>query len=87
MSQAFDGRWVDGEGTEITVTSQDDFLTVQYGNGRGPFQGIAVTVGFSVIYVSYTDTGLAWTGVLTADRAGENTGKILWNNETVWRRI
>lgn len=88
MSQAFDGRWVDENGTEITITSHDDFVSVQYAGGRGPFTGVAVTIGFSVIYVDFTDDR-PYTGVLTVNskRSPEYGEKILWNNETVWRRI
>ena len=87
MSTPFDGSWTDLNGTEITVTSEADILSVTYANGRGPFPGVAVNVGTPVIYVDFTDHR-PFTGVLTVEskRDPVAANKILWTNETVWTR-
>jgi hypothetical protein len=87
MSTPFDGNWTDMNGTEITITSQADILSVKYSNGRGPFHGVAVTIGSPVIYVDFTDHR-SFTGVLTVESKREPVAgnKILWSNETVWTR-
>lgn len=87
MSTPFDGGWTDLDGTPITVTSQADILTVRYGDGRGPFPGVALTAGSPVIYVDFTDHR-PFTGVLSVEsiRAGAAGDKIFWSNETVWTR-
>lgn len=87
MSTPFDGSWTDMNGTQITITSEADIVTVNYGNGRGPFPGVSVTIGSPVIYVDFTDHR-PFTGVLTVESklGGHGGNKILWSNETVWTR-
>jgi len=81
MSTPFDGQWTDLNGDTITVTSQDQVLTAQYSNGRGPFTGVAATLGVPVIYMNNTDARPT-TGVMSVD--GDN--QILWNNATQWKK-
>ena len=80
MSTRFDGRWTDGNGDTITVTSSADILSGKYGNGRGPFTGASADVGSPVIYMNFTDDA-PFTGVLTVDGK-----RILWSNQTTWNR-
>jgi hypothetical protein len=85
MSTPFNGSWTDLNGTQITITSEADILTVQYANGRGPFPGVSATLGSPVIYVDFTDHR-PFTGVLTVEsnREGPGGNRILWSNGTVW---
>lgn len=86
MSTPFDGSWTDLNHTQITITSEADIVSVKYANGRGPFTGVAVTIGSPVIYVDFTDHR-PFTGVLTVEsKQGSGNDKILWSNETVWTR-
>jgi hypothetical protein len=86
MSTAFDGTWTDEEGTEITITSQADLLTLKY-PVRGPFNGFTIDVGTPVIYVDFTDHD-AFTGLLSVANKKDPTSahNILWSNQTVWTR-
>jgi hypothetical protein len=81
MSTPFDGQWVDGGESIISVSSTGDILTVSYSNGRGPFSGMSVTVGAPVLYVDFVDDAPG-TGVLL-----KQGNQICWNNETVWMRL
>jgi hypothetical protein len=87
MSTPFDGSWTDMSGKQITITSESDFVTVTYASGRGPFTGVAASVGFPVIYVDHTDDR-PYTAVLSVQskRNGPGGNKIFWNNGTVWTR-
>jgi hypothetical protein len=82
MSTPFDGSWTDHGHQQITITSEGDIVSVKYGNGRGPFTGVSVTIGSPVIYVDFTDDR-PFTGVLAQGGGG---AKIMWSNETVWTR-
>ena len=85
MSTPFDGIWTDLNNDQITITSEADFLTLQYSNGRGPFPGVAVSVGSPVIHADFTDHR-PFTGVLTVESKREGAGgnTILWTNGTGW---
>ena len=87
MGTPFDGTWIDQNNTTITVTSQNEILSVDYGNGRGPFTGVAATLGGPVLYVNFADV-VPLAGVLTVDSRKVPTGgnTIYWANSTVWNR-
>jgi hypothetical protein len=81
MSTPFDGTWIGEREIPLEVTSQGDFLQVQYTNGGAPFTAFVATLGVPVIY---TQWGYAqpYVGVLTDDG-----NQVLWQNKTVWNRV
>ncbi|HEX2205160.1 MAG TPA: hypothetical protein VHG91_17745 [Longimicrobium sp.] len=83
MSTPFDGSWIGERDIVIDVTSQGEFLKLQYaGGGEGqPLSGFAGELGGPVIYAQFRGN-TPHTGVLTGDH-----DRVLWSNDTVWRRI
>jgi hypothetical protein len=69
------GRWVDLNGTGITITSNGPTFTMQYDNGRGPFPG-QVLDGANI---SGVFDGATITGVV------DQSNVIHWSNNTSWQ--
>lgn len=80
---SFNGTWQDQNNAKITINGSQNFLTVTYDNGRGPFQGYEINLTSPVIDVNFTDDQ-PYVGVL-----GINNGQtqIFWINATVWTKI
>lgn len=80
--ELFNGKWKDLNGDVIVISGKENFLTVKYDNGRGPFQGFVVNLTSPVINVDFTDDKSS-VGVL-----GSVDGKtnIYWVNGTIWTK-
>lgn len=77
--ETFIGKWIDQKGAAITISGSGTAATVNYNNGRGPFQGTLNTSKPLEIIVNFTDDGGNKTGILSADGS-----KISWSNGTSW---
>lgn len=80
MSTPFDGTWVGEREIPVDVTSEGDFLTLQYSGGGGTFTGFAGLFGSPVISAQFKGN-TPHSGVLTEDK-----NRVLWSNNTVWNR-
>jgi hypothetical protein len=81
----FNGTWLDQDGATITVDSSNNFATLKYSNGRGPFSGFEIELGSSVVNVDFTD-GVAPAAGVQAGVINFDKNSITWSNGTVWKR-
>lgn len=75
----FGGIWIDVDGTIITIEEENNIISVEYSNGRGPFPGFEVSLYTPVISVDFRDVDVQLTGLLVGNQ-------IKWPNQGIWTR-